>query len=350
MSTVGQQSPRPVGAGEPTESASALSAALVWPVRVIGAAIAAMLIAAGTVSVVTVFFHRQHTSSATVQGPIHRVVVSTDDGSVNVRVGAAGAPVRVTTTTGSSFRDPTVTTSNVDGVLRLTGRCTGGFGLGDTCSVDFDVVVAPGTVLDLRSLAGDVRAEGADADVTATTSAGSVDLVDLRSQGVVAHTSAGSVSIGFAVPPTTVRASTSAGSVKVVVPADGTAYRRHRHRRRRLASPCPCRSTRRARAASRCRRPPARWSSRRRADPGARPDHVPHARNRNGSGAVPRAAETVRGARSGRRPRVKDGSWTPRLPPTTTTRPARRPRLAGHGAHHPGAWDCPPPPSFWPWA
>ena len=57
------------------------------------------------------------------------------------------------------------------------------------------------------------------------TDDGPIEGSDLRSATVDADADHGRVSLAFAVPPEAVRATTDHGSVEVVVPDDGTAYR-----------------------------------------------------------------------------------------------------------------------------
>ncbi|QTE30876.1 DUF4097 family beta strand repeat-containing protein [Pengzhenrongella sicca] len=86
----------------------------------------------------------------------------------------------------------------------------------------------------LRALSGEVDVTSSDGDITGTdlaggltvrTSDGSVDLTGLRSTRVDAQTSDGDVRLDFAAAPISVTAQTDDGSIRVIVPNDGDAYR-----------------------------------------------------------------------------------------------------------------------------
>jgi hypothetical protein len=180
------------------------------------------LLAAGAMAVVSEFFEQERTQSTSYED-VRGVVADTDVGTIEVRRGTAGAPVRVDRTVRWSFGDPR-SSERVDGaLLRLGGDCGSGWRFGE-CSVDYRVTVPPGTTLELTTATGSIEVEGADADVRATTSTGSLELTSLTSDTVAAQASTGSVELTFAEAPTSVTARTSTGSVEVVVPADGSAY------------------------------------------------------------------------------------------------------------------------------
>lgn len=127
-----------------------------------------------------------------------------------------------------------------DGVVRLSGRCPAG--VFSSCSVDYEVQVPAGLPVSVHASAGDVRASdlAGRLDVTTSggdvtlrrvsgellvqTSAGDVTATGIASATVSARTSAGDVSLGFALAPDSVTATTGAGDVSVLVPP-GDAYR-----------------------------------------------------------------------------------------------------------------------------
>jgi DUF4097 and DUF4098 domain-containing protein YvlB len=123
-----------------------------------------------------------------------------------------------------SWRIPTVT-SRVDGdVVSVQVDCPA---LGFMTSVTLVVQVPPDGSVEARSSAGSVKAEGLSSDLDLGSSAGSISATGLTSGSVVADTSAGSVSLTWSAgaDPTAVEASSSAGSVRVLVPdVAGVAY------------------------------------------------------------------------------------------------------------------------------
>jgi DUF4097 and DUF4098 domain-containing protein YvlB len=85
----------------------------------------------------------------------------------------------------------------------------------------------------LRDLDGPVDLSTSDGSINATNLTGRVKLhsgdgsmaaTGLRSDEVEATTSDGSVRLNFAVAPSSVTADSGDGSIRVVVPSDGTAY------------------------------------------------------------------------------------------------------------------------------
>jgi hypothetical protein len=71
---------------------------------------------------------------------------------------------------------------------------------------------------------GSIDIRGADGPLRATTSNGSIDATGIRSATVFADSDNGSIEITMAVPPRQLEASTSNGSVTVVVPDTPDAY------------------------------------------------------------------------------------------------------------------------------
>jgi hypothetical protein len=118
-----------------------------------------------------------------------------------------------------------------------------GFNPGLSCSGKVALVVPEGVTvrvrtgnsgLTLRNLTGDIDAATSNGSVRASNLSGQVNLGSsngpieasaLRSDRVDAHTSNGSVRLTFDVAPTAATADSSNGSVEVVVPRDGSAYR-----------------------------------------------------------------------------------------------------------------------------
>jgi hypothetical protein len=193
--------------------------------RVLGLAGVLALVGAGALSLVVGFFETGREQVASFTAPVDAVDVESDTGRVAVRVGAPGEATTVTTRERWSLRRPRVTSTVADGTVTLRGRCDDGWFLLGRCSVSYDLVVPPGTVLRLTAATGSVVVVGGDGDITARTSTGSIEMSALRSEQVMAEAATGSVVLRFAQPPTDVRARVATGSVEVRVPDDGTKYR-----------------------------------------------------------------------------------------------------------------------------
>ena len=171
---------------------------------------------------------------------VRTVDVDVDSGSVAV-TGVDGSTTTVRRTVSWSLRKPKIQERQEGDRLVVRVDCSFPFGRG--CGGHFEITVPRATDLRLHSSAGRVEVRGTDGSVDASSSAGRVSATDiggqatlqssagtvegsrLRSAVVDAQSSAGSVRLAFATAPERVQASSSAGTVDVVVPRDATAYR-----------------------------------------------------------------------------------------------------------------------------
>jgi hypothetical protein len=189
--------------------------------RVVGGIVAAALVAGATVSAVSTFTEQRTANTTTYQQAIAKVVVETGTGDVEVREGRPGSGVVVERRTRSSWgTTPTASEAVAGDVLTLRGICRGFW----SCSVEYRITVPPGTALEATTSTGSIAAAGLDAEVSVTSSTGSIELTGLRSQRVQVEASTGSIELGFTAVPSDVRVEASTGDVEVVVPRDGTKY------------------------------------------------------------------------------------------------------------------------------
>jgi DUF4097 and DUF4098 domain-containing protein YvlB len=79
------------------------------------------------------------------------------------------------------------------------------------------------------SSAGSIAVTGLRGPLDLSSSAGSVSVTDVGSTDVRARSTPGSVAVTFTVDPNRVTATSTAGSVLVLVPANGPAYRVEAH-------------------------------------------------------------------------------------------------------------------------
>lgn len=194
--------------------------------RVVGLVGVLGLVGLGAASLVAGFFEVRSERTTAATGPVGAVDVDTATGDVEVRAGAPGTPVTVTTTRRWSFAEPTATVRETGGTLLLRGRCGDApLQLLDRCDVTFTVTVPPGTRAVVRTATGDVRLAGRLGDVTVRTASGDVRFGGAGAGRAEVTTAAGDVDLEFAAPPAAVVARTAAGDVTVLVPPDGTAYR-----------------------------------------------------------------------------------------------------------------------------
>lgn len=219
-------------AGPPPRSGTRAS------LRILAVVFALLLVAYGAVVLASLLSRETRTSADTYDG-ITSVQLDTSFESVDV-VGSDGTTVDVDRRWTWSLKEPTIRTRQVGDRLVVSSSCPFSPGLPCTgrvrLTVPSDIAIVGGSSdghLLLSDLTGPLDVHNADAglelrDVTGrlrlSTSDGSVSAEGIASDQVTVDTSGGSVALAFATPPTTVRASTSDGSLEIVVPEDGTAY------------------------------------------------------------------------------------------------------------------------------
>jgi hypothetical protein len=177
----------------------------------------------GAIASVSLATRHSQDLQLTTESTTSNVRVDNECGPISLREGPAGV-VTTDAKVKYSWRIPTVT-SRLDGdVVAVEVDCPA---LGIMTSVTLVVQVPPNGSVEARSSAGSVKAEGLSSDLDLGSSAGSITATGLTSTTVVADTSAGSVSLTWSgdAGPTAVEATSSAGSVRVLVPdVAGVAY------------------------------------------------------------------------------------------------------------------------------
>jgi hypothetical protein len=228
----------PPPAGEPPPRQPSVVRGL-W--KVFAAVLVLGAFVSGTFQIVTLLAHEERTERTTYPADgIARLEVDNSDGSVTV-VGTETDEIVVTARISDGLRSTGESQGVVGGVLELRGTCPN-FG-SDWCRVTYEVQIprdldvtidaADGSI-DVRGVAGDVQVDSdngsVDLDalsgvVTAAADNGRVEGHGLRSGQVTADSDNGRVTLTFTAPPTTVVATSRNGSIEVVVPDDGEAYR-----------------------------------------------------------------------------------------------------------------------------
>jgi hypothetical protein len=193
-----------------------------------------------TVQTVVVLAHAESDVARTFDGPVDRVDVSVDAGSVRlVATDAERITVRARVSDGLVATDHDERLE--DGALVLQVSCPPV--LSAFCSVDYvvelpaDVAVrvrtetAPVTVigttapLDVATDTGGIRLVDTEGDVVARTDTGTVTLDEVVASRTDVRTDTGTVRAGYAREPDAVDVRTDTGSVEIVLPDSGTSYR-----------------------------------------------------------------------------------------------------------------------------
>jgi hypothetical protein len=189
---------------------------------VTGAIVAAATIVFGTFSLVSLLAHERSVETQAVAGDIARVEVRLDAGTVRVVAGPEGQAT-VVSHVSEGLRSPERSVSLDGNALLVDGRCSAV--LNTWCGLDVELSVPADADVLVRASAGGVRVEDLRGDLDLVSSAGRVRGLRLGSERAVARSSAGSVTLEYVDAPTSVEASSSAGSVSVVVPRSELAYR-----------------------------------------------------------------------------------------------------------------------------
>jgi Putative adhesin len=191
--------------------------------RIVGTAVALLVVAGTTLSVVSQFFHQERVETAVYPQPVTEVAVRAGTGDVRVTTGAPGSAVVVRRVLQWSFGTADSVESVTGGRLDVAPRCSHQLGFGD-CSVSYEITTPPGVALLLESDTGDVSVAGSTGDLTLASDTGDVAVRDARAGTANVSTSTGDVDVRFAAAPQNVRVTSSTGSVVVQVPADRTSY------------------------------------------------------------------------------------------------------------------------------
>jgi hypothetical protein len=167
--------------------------------------------------------HERTTQTASFDG-VDAIRVVNDSGRVRVTVDPEAEPgvVEVTARVSDGLRS-TALDQAVDGTeLTLSSSCPN-FG-GTWCSVDWDVVVAPGLALVTEADDGGVEVRGRFASIDVHSDNGNTR-IDGEAPTVQASSENGGVTVRLAEPPDSVDARSENGDVEVIVPPVEEGYR-----------------------------------------------------------------------------------------------------------------------------
>jgi hypothetical protein len=187
----------------------------------LGIAFAVLSVVAGTLNVIGSIGHDSAHHQQSYQG-IRVVDVDVSAESVQIVAGPDGV-TRLDRTISWSLKKPSYSQRQEGDRLVIRSSCGITFGRG--CSGKVHLVVPAAAEVHAHSSASYVGVTGLSGRLDLSSSAGHVDGVRLASKTVEADSSAGSVELGFVVPPTDVKATSSAGSVAVLLPKGDEAYR-----------------------------------------------------------------------------------------------------------------------------
>lgn len=161
--------------------------------------------------------HNPAGKNYTITGHVAMVTVDTA-GSVTITGSNDSGPVTVTEEASYSTTPPATTRTVSGGTLTLGYTCKSEL----VCSVDYTIGVPKGVAVHAESREGTVTLTSVSGPVTARTFTGLISATNLTSPSAVLTSSAGGVNATFAAPPTSVQASTDAGTITLTVPGSAT--------------------------------------------------------------------------------------------------------------------------------
>jgi len=177
----------------------------------LAAAIAVVFIL-GALTIVA--FTRTTHQSRTFPGPIAKILVNTERGSVTIRNGPPGATT-VAVEKRYVFSGPTVTEQLANGTLTVLANCP--LMAFISCSADFTITAPAGTPVNATAQRGLLTVSGMTGSVYSNSESGSFVYTG-ASPSVTAYSLNGDITLRFTAPPTLVHARTETGTATVTVP------------------------------------------------------------------------------------------------------------------------------------
>lgn len=160
----------------------------------------------------------------TITDPVTYLTIDNPVGSTQIEATDA-TTVSVTEQLRYTGNPPQTSHMITDGRLTLSYTCpSGAINVSvDVCSVTYVVQVPRQLAVQIDGKVGAVTLSGLAGQLTLTSRTGSINATGLTSRTVRARASAGTITLAFTAPPTTVDAQTQVGSITVQLPAE-TAY------------------------------------------------------------------------------------------------------------------------------
>jgi hypothetical protein len=207
---------------------------------VLGGIVTALLIAAGTLTVIGWLGYRTETQRQVYDQTATSIDLDISTGDLTLVPGEPGEVV-VTRRLYWSYSKPTIDERWDGQTLRVTGDCRGWW-IGPGCGVDYTLEVPEGVAvraqtstgdvtvrnirgaLQLTTSTGDISVTGATGALKLRTSTGDIRATDLTSSTVDASASTGDIMVILTAAPQSVAVRTSTGDIDVFVPT-GQTYR-----------------------------------------------------------------------------------------------------------------------------
>jgi hypothetical protein len=184
--------------------------------RIVILAALGLLVLSGVVFGLSEALHRDDRRRTIITGVVHRIVVNTDAGDVDVRAGLTGDVV-INRHDAWLLDRPNVRERYANGTLTIDTQC-GGLRAVLRCRADLMIDAPPEIDVVVRADAGDVDLRGLSGRADIETKSGDIRTHRLNPVTVRAMTKAGNVSLDLFGQPARTEARSDAGDVRVVVP------------------------------------------------------------------------------------------------------------------------------------
>ena len=184
--------------------------------RIVLFAALGLLILSGVAFGATEALHRTDNTKSMVTTPIHKIVVHSDAGDVDIRAGLT-ADVVVQRQDAWIVDRPNVSESLKDGVLEIETGC-GHLEAVLRCRSDLKIDAPPEVDVAIKTKSGDVDLRGLSGRADVETDSGDIRTHRLEPVTVRAMTDAGDVSLDLFGEPARTEAKSDAGDVRVTVP------------------------------------------------------------------------------------------------------------------------------------
>ncbi|HEY6761182.1 MAG TPA: DUF4097 family beta strand repeat-containing protein [Baekduia sp.] len=185
-------------------------------VRIVLFAALGLLVLSGVAFAGSEALHHTQQREAVVTTPVHRIVVRSDSGDVDIRAGLT-ADVMVHRTDAWLVDRPTVSEELRDGVLTIDTGC-GRLKSVLRCRSDLEIDAPPEVDVAITTKSGDVDLRGLSGRASVRTDSGDIRMHRLEPVTVRAMTDAGNVSLDLFGQPARTEAMSDAGDVRVTVP------------------------------------------------------------------------------------------------------------------------------------
>lgn len=187
----------------------------------LGVAVACLAVGGSAMSVAGYTHSRTDTHTVNLPTGVSALDVGAGSGDVRLRPHGGEEPTAVARLRWA-FVKPTVKSIVDGGRVSLVDECS--FSLFGDCSTSWDLALPQGTPVRVRTTSGDISVDGLDGDLEVDTTSGDVIGGVFSAKRVTVTATSGDVDLRLSTAPESVVVTSTSGSIRLVLPNDGTAY------------------------------------------------------------------------------------------------------------------------------